>query len=234
MAQTTGNQDHLAQQRREVCRMLGLAGQGRVHELIVEGRHKGPEWLLQRGLNAQNLTKLGYHVDGMHRLGYSDTILRILGYRIGDETVDAPLSRHDRSHEPSAHSSETNVDSLIKSGMRARELHDAGYTIHHCKRAGYSAAKLDAMGFPLDELSRVCTPAELRRADFKASELRHYFRNEELKRAGFSAAEMRLAGYSVRDLLHLGYNENHIRTAGFSHNELIREGVGRLTRARQH
>lgn len=227
-----------ADPRLEVCRALGIASVTVAYEIIVGGLTKGVDSLLQKRLVAANLIRLGYDAAGMRRLGYSDEALQRLGYPVGVpvKPVPAPEPRQPAGGPPKALDLDPNlpdgvkIQNLIAAGYRSSQLRDAGFTVHHCKKAGLSSLELSALGFSIHELAIVCSAAEMRRADFKPNELKNFYSAAEMRRAGFSAADMRLAGYGVRELINLGYLENHIRTAGFSTAEMLREGISKTTR----
>ena len=221
--------------RLAMCKKLGIESPAKAHEMVVAGASKGTGWMLQRGLNARALSALGYSASGMARLGYDAEALRTLGYAVQASSPPPSPERLARSTAapPVGDSEQTEVSrlkQLLESGARVTDLRREGFTIHHVKKAGYLASDLDRLGFDLTELVSACGPAELRRADYKPSELRRFFSSSELKNAGYSASDMRLAGYSVRELLNLGYNENQVRTAGYSNSDLLREGLTRTTR----
>jgi hypothetical protein len=223
--------------RTAICHTLGILNVLKAHEIIAVGVEKGVESLLHRGLNAKNLIALGYDAAGLARMGYTPAGLKMLGYP-GYASAGAPQNRAEaktpRTHAPAAGNVEENAEPILKqlisSGIHAHELKDMGYTIHHCKRAGFSAGELEALGFQLNELATAYGAGELRRADFQPRELSRFFSGHELKSAGFSASDLRNAGYSIRELLNLGFNENHVRGAGFSQAEMLREGVTKTTR----
>ncbi len=228
--------------RIEFCRSLGIESIFKAHELIVQGARQGVQEMIKRGLNAKSLMRLGYDAEGMKKLGYTPVLLKTLGYpgqgaapvARPAAVTGAPAPKGGGPRELAAVDTGGNFPpefkQLIAGGARAAELMKAGWTAHHCKKAGCSATDLLQLGFKMEELATMCGCAELMRAGFGPRELRKFFSGHDLKSAGFSAADMRIAGYSVRELLNLGYSENHIRTAGFSVSDLMREGLSKTTR----
>lgn len=218
-------QNDQASRRAAICRQLGIPNVIKAHELIVEGVTRGVAWLMHFGFQSHHLVDLGYSQQALAKLGYGDDALQRLGFIIAESKTEQKPAGVQLEHL-----SDPGIKHLLQSGARMADIKRAGYTIHQCRRAGLSAIELAHIGFEIPEICTVCGAAEMRRADYKAQELRNYFSDIELKNAGFSASEMRLSGYGVRDLLRLGFNENHIRTAGFSNSELAREGLTRTVR----
>ena len=64
--------------RSEICKSLGLADVAEAYEIIVAGAKKGVEGLLERGLNAKTLIKLGYYASGMEKIGYTRPAWNVL------------------------------------------------------------------------------------------------------------------------------------------------------------
>jgi len=221
-------------ERFKLCRKLGFRDAAHAHEIILEGAHKIPEWLISKGLNAASLANLGYDGDAMRHLGYKDTALQKLGFRIAKEVHKsapaAPSSALPPEHAPVEGGITATLKDLIQRGCHAGELKQRGITIPHCRAAGIDARVLARLGYALHELAGVYSLAELKKTGFNPRELSRHFKGSELRDAGFSAAEMRCAGFCVRDLINFGFNENQIIGAGFSVNELLREGLSRSTR----
>src|SRR5690606_20571014 len=200
--------------RMKICLTLGFKSLSEVHDRIMQGRTRGAAWLLRQGLNADRLQRLGYAAEGMKKLGYPDAALAELGYAgyRKPETQPSPPPESDARGSAIEGAEAAELRRLIDGGARAADLARLGYQAHQIKRLGHSALDLARMGYDIADLAKICSVAELRRADFKAAELARFFSGHELKSGGFSASEMRLAGYTVRDLIQLGYNENLIRT----------------------
>ena len=68
--------------RLKACQSLGFASQTELFQFIAAGAKGSPDVLLQKGLNAKNLTAMGYHGAGMARIGYSGEALKKLGYAL--------------------------------------------------------------------------------------------------------------------------------------------------------
>jgi intracellular multiplication protein IcmE len=220
--------------RVEICRSLGIASMRELHRLVMEAAKMGIDRLLRKGLNAQTLTDLGYGAAGMKKLGFTQDELDRLGYGASPKTASPESARPSAPHgaaegapETEAETIRRELDRLIAQECRANELHQAGYTVHHCRIAGYDAREVAALGFSVSELAAEYDLPKLRRAGYGVRDLRTLFSGQELRGAGYSATEMRMAGFTVRDLLNFGYTENQVRGAGYSVKELLREGLSK-------
>jgi intracellular multiplication protein IcmE len=225
----TGAQKHGGPDEREdLCKALGLGGKLDAHNLIASGARKGVGPLLQKGLNAEKLEKLGYGLAGMKSLGYGDDALAKLGF---GKPAPLPPLRKPKPEEDSGPDlgPGAKIPDLIAAGHRAPKLKSMGITVHHCRKAGCTPTQLLNIGFRIDELAAAYTCAQLRRAGIRVGELQKFFSGQELRGAGFSATEMRMAGYGIKDLRRFGFSDNHIIGAGYSINELQREGLSRRT-----
>jgi intracellular multiplication protein IcmE len=221
----------MSDQRKEICRQLGLRNEMEVYQLVAAGAKSGPAVLLTRRLTAPMLTILGYDRAGMKKLGFSDKALQDLGYVAPKPTA---------SERPPTNSGEAPVINeqggeveVIRQMMAQRlgpsEFRSRGYTIHHLKKAGFGVAEVERAGFQLDDMIQAFGASDLRRAGHGIRELRRHFQGHELRNAGFDATDMRNAGFTIPELLRFGYNENQVKGAGFSTNELIREGLTKQT-----
>ena len=217
-------------ERLKICQALGFEDISQVHRLIMEGVHKGGQWLVSKKLNAEKLTALGYDLAGMRKIGYVDSALQKLGYPVHPaETKSPPPPETLPQVTQLEQNQRANLRQLVAQGLSANELRQRGYTVRHCRDAGIDARVLYRIGFDLHELVGEYSLPELKRIGFNPRELIHHYKGPELRNVGFSAQEMRCSGFSVRDLLNFGYNENQVIAAGYSTNELIREGLSRTT-----
>ncbi len=211
-------------EREKLCKAMGLGGKLDAHNLIASGARKGAGALLQRGLSAKNLEKLGYNAPGMKSRGSREDALANLGFA----TAPPPPAPQQTEQDPDTPApSGANIPELIAAGHRAPKLKEMGITVHHCRKAQCTPAELLRVGFRIDELASAFTCRALRRAGIRVAELQTIFSGQELRGAGFSATEMRTAGHGIKDLQRFGYTDNHIIGAGFSTNELQREGLSR-------
>lgn len=205
-----------ALKRKELCRKLGLRDEAEAYRLIAAVPKTGIGPLVSKGLNSRTLKELGYEINGLKRMGYSDVNLHDLGFPVAvrEDPDAAPL--------PSTISGQ-----LAK--LSSSELIEKGYTVFHLKKLGWNVPELERAGFRMEDIIQAFSAAELRRCGCTAADLRRYFRGDELRAAGFQACDMRSAGFGIRELLKFGYNENHVRVAGYSLQDLIREGISRQT-----
>jgi ribosomal protein L13E len=214
--------------REKICRDLGLGSPASLHSMILAGVKKAPTWLVEKGLNAQKLASLGYTLSGMKKIGYGDSALKLLGFKMESEGLK-PVEKPPAPHLQENPAGEHDPRVLLKKGYTANELRQLGITLHECKRVGIDARDLFRIGFDIHELVGEFTLLELKRLGFNPRELKPFFDGQALRDIGFSGLEMRCAGFSVRDLLNFGFNENQIIGAGYSTNELIKEGLSRIT-----
>lgn len=211
-----------ADRRLAICKSLRIASLAGAHKIIVSGIKKGVTSLLNKGLNANTLTSLGYDSAGMKRLGCNESDLKALGYE----------AESDAKGQASAAGGEgppQTLQQMVAAGWRASELRRHGFTLHHCKTAGCDARECERLGFALNELATEFELHELKRVGFGVNDLVAIFTLPELKSAGFTATDMRNASYTIRELLKVGYSENQVRAAGFSNRELVQEGLTRQT-----
>ena len=214
--------------RLETCESLGIGSLLRVHEIITSCATDDPQCLLDRKLDADTLTALGYDAEGMHRLGSTDDALEALGYPMTSEPEpepEPPPPPDDPPDEPQAKTVDLDPRALIAEGHKFSELKRLGLTVHRCKLAGVSARELASASFPLADLVEDFTPVELKGLGFTPREMGRFFDGSQLRHAGYTAVEMRVANYSPRDLLNFGYNENRVIAAGYSISDLTRAGL---------
>lgn len=225
----------MTEQRKEICRQLGLRDEMEVYNLVAAGAKSGAAVLLTKRLTAPMLTILGYDRPGMKKLGFSDKALQELGYctpkpaapeRPPTGAGEAPVSS-ETSGEVGGEV-ET-IRQMMAQRLGPSEFRKRGYTVHHLKKAGLGVAEVERAGFQLDDLIQAFGASDLRRAGHGIRELRRHFQGHELRSAGFDATDMRNAGFGIAELLRFGYNENQVKTAGFSTNDLIREGLTKQT-----
>jgi len=211
--------------RIEACKKLGFKNTLYLHRFITEGVKNGVDKLINRGIDAGVLMKLGYSKQGMSRLGFAIEQLNQLGFGRPEDKIEREKKEEAPSPDDEDVTPSEKAKHLINLGYRANELKSEGFNLHHCKTAGYSAIDLFKIGFRLVELATEYNLNDLKRAGFGPRELKKFFNGHQLRNAGFTASEMRTAGFSVRDLLNFGYNENQVITAGFRLTELVQEGL---------
>lgn len=220
--------------RVELCLTLGFEGIIEVHGLVMAGAKGAIEKLTAKGLKAKNLTRLGYSASALKALGYDGKALEKLGFkRVVPKGESAEGGVQPRGADTAADSTVDTIRELIGSGTRATALKSKGFTLHQCRKAGFSARELDRIGFDISLLRSEFTILDLKRAGYSARELRKFFRGHELRSAGFTGDDMRSAGFTIRDLQQFGYNDNKIITAGFTIVELAKAGLSRQTSTRR-
>lgn len=210
-------EDSNLDRRREICKSLGIAGPGEVHEIVVAGARRGVKELLRKKLYAQTLVELGYDESGMRTLGYDRAALEQLGY-YGSRVEKRETHGQSRTFTE-------RLLQAVEDGDDAEQLKASGFTLHHCKVAEISARQAYQLGFGLHELKEEYSLYELKQAGCRIPELRRLFSGQELRKA-FPATEMR-PYFGIRQLLEFGYTENQVRTAGYSDNELAMHGLSR-------
>ena len=220
--------------RVELCLSLGFGGIIEVHGLVMEGAKGAIEKLTAKGLKARNLTRLGYSASALKALGYNGEALEKLGFkRVAPKGKSTEGSVQPHETVSASDSTVDTIRELIGSGTRALALKSRGFTLHQCRKAGFSARELDRIGFDISLLRSEFTILDLKRAGYSARELRKFFSGHELRSAGFSGNDMKSAGFTIRDLQGFGYNDNMIITAGFTIVELAKAGLSRLTSTRR-
>src|SRR5688572_10586401 len=147
--------------RQEICKTLGIQNPLKAHEIITAGAQKGGGWLLHKGLNAKKLIALGYTAEGMKRLGYKEEALEALGYPAPPKPKSAAISSSAPNNSPAQSSGSIEaLTKLVESGKRASELRALGFTVQHCRKAGYSASEMVTLGYKLEELAGVFSATE--------------------------------------------------------------------------
>jgi intracellular multiplication protein IcmE len=225
-----------------------LTDEAELYGLVVGIKTAGVARLLAKNLRAPVLAKLGYTESNLRRLGVGEGALTELGFLrpalagpspgttpalpitgTGVVTSTREVSPDQSGGTEVDEGQKSTIQQLVRSGMRAPEIKQKGFTVGHLRKAGVTPVELERCGFQLDELAQWFPPAELRRFGYSARDLRRIFRPQELRSAGFSATDMRNSGASIRELLGWGYSENDVRTAGYSILELQREGLSKQT-----
>jgi intracellular multiplication protein IcmE len=231
-----------AGERLRICRQHGLKDETELYQLVNQARSTGVAQLLACNLRAPILSRLGYTESNLRKLGLTDAQLADLGFPrkspAGTTSSQLPAAPSPTTQTPPQNATESmeldegqrnTIQQMIKSGIRAPEMKQRGWTVGHLRKAGINPVELERCGFQLDELAQWYPAAELRRFGYGARELRRLFRPQELRAAGFSATDLRNSGATIRELLAWGYSENDVRTAGFSIVELQREGLSKQT-----